>query len=220
MSLIRVVSAARHGSPQFATRAVLTSVSTNCVLKRTFWWRRKSDEKDKSDKAKPQQNEKDVKKTESNLKEILSDKPDGNAAFLGSLPSNKQLNDDFAQFNDSGVQAEPISFGMDEVTEIPPPPVMGGGPFKQFPTLMAPRPVHLKEDMVIPAIPLPLRPLLPGFVQNLVISDRATIQKLREVFNSSNRCVGMFLRKEKYSNDLADHPDVIRNIKEIFEAGT
>ena len=85
---------------------------------------------------------------------------------------------------------------------------------------MTPRPVRLHSEMVIPAIPLPVRPLLPGFMQNLTISDRATIQKLREVQASSDRYVGLFLRKEKSSNDLADNPDVIRSLSDVYSVGT
>ena len=57
-------------------------------------------------------------------------------------------------------------------------------------------------------------------MQNLTISDRATIQKLREVQASSDRYVGLFLRKEKSSNDLADNPDVIRSLSDVYSVGT
>ena len=80
--------------------------------------------------------------------------------------------------------------------------------------------IRIKNEMILPAIPLPVRPLLPGFVQNLLISDRSTIQKLKEVASSSERFVGLFLRKEMSSNELSDSPDIIRNLDDIFSVGT
>ena len=85
-----------------------------------------------------------------------------------------------------------------------------------FPTRFS----EVPDELTIPIIPLPIRPLLPGFLQSLTISNRATVQKLKEMSETSNPIVGVFMRKKLLSNDLADSPDVIRNLSEICSVGT
>ena len=220
MSLFRIANTAKYGLSQFATRTMLTSLSSTQVLKRTYWWRRKSDEKEESKKKEQIKEENELKKTtgvpeQSKQKEIDA---------IPGMPVNplgeNKLKNDLAQYSDSLLHSDvggPINEGF---VELPPNPRMGPNPYKVFQDFMTPRPLRLHDEMVIPAIPLPLRPLLPGFMQNLTISDRATIQKLREVQRSTDRYVGLFLRKEKSSNDLADNPDIIRNISDVYNVGT
>lgn len=87
-------------------------------------------------------------------------------------------------------------------------------------TLFPSRIAEVPDEMTIPAIPLPIRPLLPGFLQALTISNRATVQKLKEMQQTPNPVVGVFMRKKLLSNDLADSPDVIHDLSEICSVGT
>lgn len=76
------------------------------------------------------------------------------------------------------------------------------------------------DELVVPIIPLPLRPLFPGFIQSILISDRNTIQKLKEINSTRKPYIGLFLRKEMTSNNIRDSPDVIRDINELHTVGT
>ena len=220
MSLFRIANTAKYGSAQFATRAVLTSLPSTQVFKRSYWWRRKSDEKDESKEKDKIKEENELKKTDGLPENLKQKEINGLPGMPANPMGENKLKNDLAQYSDSLLRSDiggPVNEGF---VELPPNPRMGGNPFKAFQDFMTPRPLRLHDEMVIPAIPLPLRPLLPGFMQNLTISDRATIQKLREVQRSADRYVGLFLRKEKSSNDLADSPDVIRNLSEVYSVGT
>ena len=76
-----------------------------------------------------------------------------------------------------------------------------------------------QNSMVLPAIPLPVRPIFPGMVERLTFCDRRTIQKLRELGKGDNK-VGLFLLKDGQCNMLDKQADVIKNIEDICKVGT
>ena len=220
MSLYRVGIAGRFVSPQLASRSVLTNLASASVFRRSYWWSRQSNEGDKKSKDDKSKDDKEKKKPEvppfgtKDQTKAIKD-----AAVTSSF-GDKKLSEDLEKYSDSLLRNDPTRDVVDDIVGVGPIQKIGRDPYKTFQEFMTPRPVRLHSEMVIPAIPLPVRPLLPGFMQNLTISDRATIQKLRELQASSDRYVGLFLRKEKSSNDLADNPDVIRSLSEIYSVGT
>lgn len=220
MSLCRVGVAGKFVSQQLASRSVLTSLGSASVFRRYFWWSRKSNGEDKGKKVEKKNDDKEKKKLEV---PSFGTKDQTKAIKESSVtPSfnDKKLSEDLDKYSDSLLRNDPSRGVIDDIADLGPIQKIGRDPYKTFQEFMTPRPVRLHNEMVIPAIPLPVRPLLPGFMQNLTISDRATIQKLREVQASSDRYVGLFLRREKSSNDLADNPDVIRSLSDIYSVGT
>lgn len=223
MSLCRVANVTRSRSSLMANRAVANALATSSVLKRYYWWNRKGNKDDgKKDetKKKPSVEKENEEKTalKEENKENVAPSLFDNANIKKSVviePLNRGFNPSrWSQLSGVGSGLGKVGPSLDDGA------VIDDSTIGSLPSYFGPRPVRLHDEMVIPAIPLPVRPLLPGFIQNLTISDRATIQKLKEVQSSPDRYVGLFLRKERSSNDLADNPDVIHSLADIFEVGT
>ena len=220
MSLYRIVNASKLGSPLLASRAVLTSVASASIFRRSYWWNKKHDE-DKEKTKEEKEKTKEEKKEPTNT--ALGSKPAPavvKTKGLNDLFNEKQIANDLSKYSESLLRNDNMDAGMNDAVDVSIFPKGARDPYKSFQEFMTPRPVRLHDEMIIPAIPLPIRPLLPGFMQNLTLSDRATIQKLREVQSSPDRYVGLFLRKERSSNDLADNPDIIRSMDEVYNIGT
>ena len=220
MSLFRIASTAKAHAPLFVGRAVLTHVTTTSVFRRSYWWRRKSD-----GDAKPEKGSESEKKTEKKNAEATPNNKSQTPAVDKLKELSESMNadsvvNDLGKYSDSLLRSDVRAEGLNDLPDVGPMPKFGQNAFKSFQDFIAPRPLRLHDEMIIPAIPLPVRPLLPGFLQNLTISDRATIQKLREVQSSPDRYVGLFLRKAKSSNDLVDKPDVIKSLEDIYPVGT
>lgn len=220
MSLLRIASTAKAHAPLFAGRAVLTHVTSTSVFRRSYWWRKKS-----NDDAKSQNEGESEKKTEKKNAEVTPNNKSQTPAVdklkeLSESMNTDSIANDLGKFSDSLLRSDVRAEGLNDLPDAGPLPKFGQNTFKSFQDFIAPRPLRLHNEMIIPAIPLPVRPLLPGFLQNLTISDRATIQKLREVQSSPDRYVGLFLRKAKSSNDLVDKPDIIKSLDDIFPVGT
>lgn len=220
MSLFRIANTAKAHSPVFAGRAVLTHVTSSSVFRRSYWWRKKSNDDEKSPKGGESE-----KKTEKKNAEVTPNNKGQTPAVDKLKELSESINadgiaNDLGKYSDSLLRNDARAEGLNDLPDVSPLPKLGQNAFKSFQDFIAPRPLRLHNEMIIPAIPLPVRPLLPGFLQNLTISDRATIQKLREVQSSPDRYVGLFLRKAKSSNDLVDKPDVIKSLEDVFPVGT
>jgi len=199
---------------------VLTHVTSTSVFRRSYWWRKKSNDNEKS----PKGSESEKKTEKKNAEETPNNKSQTAAVDrlkeLSESMNTDSIATDLGKFGDSLLRSDVRADGLNDLPDAGPLSKFGQNTFKSFQDFIAPRPLRLHNEMIIPAIPLPVRPLLPGFLQNLTISDRATIQKLREVQSSPDRYVGLFLRKAKSSNDLVDKPDVIKSLDDIFPVGT
>lgn len=186
------------------------------VLNRSYWWKKNPKDEEKVEEKKKEEEKKksEEKKKELEVTKTVEEKNDNITVtkYDFSNSANKvTLGDVFKMLVSEEGQAEE---GDQEGIQL-------GNSFNKagFAQFYPPTP-RIRDEMVLPAIPLPVRPLLPGFVQNLLISDRRTIQKLRELSSSSERFIGLFLRKEMSSNELSDSPDVIRSIDDICQVGT
>ena len=202
-------------SSQIRNRVMFTSLASRTCSQRSYWWKGNSNKADKKDEKKDKKktkvdSEKEKKPEEFSTEEAKNEVEKASREQKGSL---SQFREDLDKFSEALTQSEPI-------VEIETENMPNSSVRDMFIDMMAPKPVCLTSDMVIPAIPLPVRPIFPGFLLELVVSDPATVRKLREVQKSENRYVGLFLRKEKASNSLADHPDIIRNIDDVYHIGT
>ena len=74
---------------------------------------------------------------------------------------------------------------------------------------------EVNDSLVLPALPLPSVPLLPGVIQKFTVTDRLTIQKLKEIQPKDN-IIGLFLQKNppKYTTS------VVNDLSEIYPIGT
>uniref|UniRef100_A0A7S2RZQ8 Lon protease homolog n=1 Tax=Rhizochromulina marina TaxID=1034831 RepID=A0A7S2RZQ8_9STRA len=86
----------------------------------------------------------------------------------------------------------------------------------------APRAVGIGDDAPkpspIPVIPLGHRPLFPGMVQGLLVTDPPTIRGLAERLQQGENYVGVFLRKQPPLEGGV--PEVVQSIRELHSVGT
>lgn len=66
------------------------------------------------------------------------------------------------------------------------------------------------------SIPLSRRPLFPGMVQGLLLSNKNYVNAMTDL---QGKYVGLFLRKEQPLNDT-DDPELISSVDEIYRTGT
>ena len=213
--MLHVTSLLRSSQKLLASKAIVSSFSNPLVLQRSYWWKKNPKEEEKKEEPKKEEKKEEPPKEEKKELEMKKTvEKDENGFEITKIDFSKSgknvtLGDVFKMIlneDEENENGESIPMGNS----------FNKGNFDNF---FKPN-TRMKNEMILPAIPLPVRPLLPGFVQNLLISDRSTIQKLKEVASSSERFVGLFLRKEMSSNELSDSPDIIRNLDDIFSVGT
>lgn len=211
--MYRLASTVRSSYYMMPSKAIVSSLRGPSVLSRSYWWKKKSDD----EKIKKEPKKEEPKKEEE--KSLVAEKNPDDAKDKVTVTKI-----DFSKSAGKvtlGDVFKMIATDVDNGDENGPEDLNIGNSFSNIdPTsFMTPRP-SISDKMILPAIPLPVRPLLPGFIQNLLISDRRTIQKLKEINSSAERFVGLFLRKEVSSNELSDSPDVIHSLDEICKVGT
>ena len=213
--MFRATSLLRSSQKLLASKAIVSSFSNPHILQRSYWWKKNPKEDEKPEEPKKEEKKEEPPKEEKKDLEMKKTvEKDENGFEITKIDFSKSgknvtLGDVFKMIlneDEENENGEVIPMGNS----------FNKGNFDNF---FKPN-IRIKNEMILPAIPLPVRPLLPGFVQNLLISDRSTIQKLKEVASSSERFVGLFLRKEMSSNELSDSPDIIRNLDDIFSVGT
>lgn len=213
IEMYRLASTVRSSYYLMPSKAIVSSLKGPSVLSRSYWWKKKSDDEKNKKELKKEEPKKEEEKSLVAEKNADNEKDKVTVTKIDfTKPAGKMtLGDVFkmiATENEGGDENGPEDLGV-------------GNSFSNMDvsSFLTPRP-SISDKMILPAIPLPVRPLLPGFIQNLLISDRRTIQKLKEINSSAERFVGLFLRKEISSNELSDSPDVIHSLDEICKVGT
>ena len=178
------------------------------VQRRSYWWRRGSRD---DDKPKKEEKKKEEKKEPDKVNKV--EKP----TFQTSArrPYKRNIVEKSLIFN---ADMENNEFGKMGFAEAP--VVVGGGGgndmgydfnIKDFFHLH----YEVNDSLVLPALPLPSVPLLPGVIQKFTVTDRLTIQKLKEIQPKDN-IIGLFLQKNppKYTTS------VVNDLSEIYPIGT
>ena len=204
MSLLRVAQLSRSSWASTTRKSVLTSLSSVVLQKRRYWWKKSSKD---DEKTKEQEEEadsaslpKDVEKPDNSARQTNIKSPYKRNIVRNSLV----FNGDYA--DNGGTQVEFID-GPVEGDGVPP----IGSLLKDF---FKTRP-EVNDSLVLPALPLPLVPILPGITQKFTITDRATIQKLKELQTRDN-VIGLFLQK----NPPTRFTSIINDLDEIYPVGT
>ena len=208
MSLLRMIRFSRSSFASMAGRPIVTGLCSPMVQRRSYWWRRGSRDDDKPKKEEKKEEEKlepdKVKKADKPTFQTSGRRPYRRNIVEKSLVFNSDIdNNDFGKM---GFAEAPVVVG-------------GGGPndmgydfnIKDFFHLH----YEVNDSLVLPAIPLPTVPLLPGVIQKFTVTDRMTIQKLKEIQPKDN-IIGLFLQKNppKYTTS------VVNDLSEIYPIGT
>ena len=208
MSLLRTIQFTRSSFASLTSRPVITGLCAPLIQRRSYWWKRgpKDDDKPKKEEKKEEEKtEPDKEKKES--KPVFQ--PSARRPYRRNIVEKSLVFDADIDNPELGKMA----FGESPV-------VLGGGGgndmdynfnIKDFFHLH----YEVNDSLILPAIPLPTVPLLPGVIQKFTVTDRLTIQKLKEIQPKDN-IIGLFLQKNppKYTTS------VVNDLSEIYPIGT
>ena len=132
---------------------MLTHVTSTSVFRRSYWWRKKSNDNEKSPKGSESE-----KKTEKKNAEETPNNQSQTAAVdrlkeLSESMNTDSIATDLGKFGDSLLRSDVRADGLNDLPDAGPLSKFGQNTFKSFQDFIAPRPLRLHNERIMQSSP-------------------------------------------------------------------